>query len=161
MSQNRMEAGGAASELEAIKRSQAGVIEAVLVPRWYWWVVGILVIPLGVVADSHQRVATAVVAVVVALVIAVVSVAMITGAYRGARVHPATLGTAGALYIVGFVLLVVGASLVVAFSLQASGSRFPGTIGTVVAAALLIFGGPLLMASLRRSMVGRSTAEPR
>ena len=156
MSQNRMETSGAAGELEAIKRSQAGVIDAVLVPRWYWWVVGVLLVPLGVAADSHQRVATAVIAVVVALIIAAVSVAMITGAYRGARIHPATLGTAGALYIVGFITLVVGASLVVAFSLQAGHGPFPGTIGTLVAAALLIIGGPILMASLRRSMLERS-----
>src|SRR6476660_1754724 len=156
MSQNRMESSGAAGELEAIKRSQARVIDAVLVPRWYWWVVGVLLVPLGVAADSHQRVATAVIAVVVALIIAVVSVAMITGAYRGARIHPATLGTAGALNIVGFVFLVVGASLVVAFSIQAAKGPFPGTIGTLVAAALLIVGGPILMASLRRSMMERS-----
>jgi uncharacterized membrane protein len=156
MSHNRLETSGAAGELEAIKRSQAGVIDAVLVPRWYWWVVGILLVPLGVAADSHQRVATAVIAVVVALIIAAVSVAMITGTYRGARIHPATLGTAGALYILGFIVLVVGASLVVAFSLQAGHGPFPGTIGTLVAAALLIIGGPILMASLRRSMMERS-----
>jgi drug/metabolite transporter (DMT)-like permease len=116
-----------------------------------------LIVALGVVADSHQRVATAVVAVVVALIIAAVTVAMITGAYRGARIHPVTLGTAGALYIVGFIALVVGASLVVAFSLQAGHGPFPGTIGTLVAAALLIVGGPILMASLRRSMMERAT----
>ena len=52
-------------------------LKAVLVPRWYWWVVGVLVVPIGVAADSHQRVATAVVAVVSALVIAAVSVAMV------------------------------------------------------------------------------------
>ena len=156
MSQDRLETSGAAGELEAIKRSQARVIDAVLVPRWYWWVVGVLLVPLGVAADSHQRVATAVIAVVVAVIIAVVSVAMITGAYRGARIHPATLGTAGALYIVGFISLVVGASLVVAFSIQAAKGPFPGTIGTLVAAALLIIGGPILMASLRRSMMARS-----
>ena len=156
MSHNRLETSGAAGELEAIKRSQAGVIDAVLVPRWYWWVVGILLVPLGVAADSHQRVATAVIAVVVALIIAAVSVAMITGAYRGARIHPATLGTAGALYIAGFVFLVVGASLVVAFSIQAAKGPFPGTSGTLVAAGLLIVGGPILMSSLRRSMAGRS-----
>ena len=156
MSQDRLEASGAAGELDAIKKSQAGAIEAVLVPRWYWWVVGILVVPIGLAADSHQRVATAMVAVAAALVIAAVSVAMITGAYRGARIHPATLGAAGSLYIVGFILLVVGAALVIAFSLQAAGNRFPGTIGTVVTAVLLIVGGPILMASLRRSMVERS-----
>jgi hypothetical protein len=161
MNEQRLETKDAARELAEIERRQAGVIGAVLVPRWYWWVVGLVVVPLGVVADSHQRTATAVVAVVVALVIALVSGWMVTGVYRGARIHPATLGTAGPLYIVGFVWLVVGVTLVVAFSLQAAGYRYPGTIGTIVAAAMLIVGGPILMSSLRRAMVARSAAAPK
>lgn len=156
MSEERLGAGDAAKELAEIESRQAGVIQAVLVPRWYWWVVGVLLVPLGVVADSHQRVATAVVAIAVALMIAALSVWMITGAYRGARIHPATLGSAGSLYIVGFVWLVVGVTLVVAFGLQALGNSYPGTIGTILAAAMLIVGGPLLMARLRRAMAGRS-----
>jgi hypothetical protein len=96
--------------------------------------------------------------VVVALVIAALSVWMVTGAYPGARIHPTTLGQAGTLYIVGFVWMVVGISLVVAFGLQAAGIAYPATIGTVLAAALLIVGGPILMSRLRRSMVERSAA---
>jgi hypothetical protein len=57
---------------------------------------------------------------------------------------------------VGFVWVVVGVSLVVAFALQAAGVAYPGTIGTVLAAVMLIVGGPVLMARLRRSMVARS-----
>ncbi len=156
MSEQRLDAGDAANELTEINRRQAGVIDAVLVPGWYWWVVGVLLIPIGVAADSHQRTATAVVAVLVALIIAGLSVWMVSGAYPGARVHPATLGTPGALYIVGFVWLVVGASLVVAFGLQAASVAYPATIGTALAAVMLIVGGPLLMSRLRRSMVARS-----
>jgi hypothetical protein len=156
MSQQRLEAGDAAMELEEINKRQVGVIDAVLIPRWYWWIVGILLVPIGVAADSHQRTATAVVAVVIALVIAGLSVWMISGAYPGARVHPATLGAPGTLYIVGFVWLVVGVSLVVAFGLQAAGVAYPATIGTALAAVMLIAGGPILMSRLRRSMVARA-----
>jgi len=157
MSDERLEAGDAAAELAEINRRQAGVIDAVLVPRWYWWVIGLLLVPIGLAADSHQRTATAVVAVLMALLIAGISVWMISGAYPGARVHPATLGGAGALYIVGFVWVVVGVSLVVAFGLQAAGVAYPATIGTVLAALMLIGGGPVLMSRLRRSMVARSS----
>ncbi|HXC76656.1 MAG TPA: hypothetical protein VNU19_06350, partial [Candidatus Acidoferrum sp.] len=110
-------------------------------------------------ADSHQRTATAVVAVVIAVVIAGLSIWMISGAYPGARIHPATLGPAGALYIVGFVWLVVGVSLVVAFGLQAAGVVYPATIGTVLAAVMLIGGGPILMSRLRRTMVTRTAGD--
>jgi hypothetical protein len=156
MSEQRLEAGDAAAELAEINRRQAGVIDAVLVPRWYWWVVGLLLLPIGLLVDAHQRTATAVVAVVVALVIAGISVWMISGAYPGARVHPATLGGAGALYIVGFIWVVVGVSLVVAFGLQAAGVAYPAMIGTALAALMLVLGGPMLMSRLRRSMVARS-----
>jgi len=153
MNEQRIESSEAANELAEIQRRQAGVIDAVLVPRWYWWVVGLLLVPLGAVADSHQRLATAIVAVTVAVVIAAVSVWMITGAYRGARIHAATLGTAGSLYIVGFIWVVVGVSLVFAFSWQAAGYAYPGTLGTIIAAAMLIVGGPILMGRIRRAMV--------
>jgi hypothetical protein len=156
MSEERLEVGDAARELAEIEKRQAGVIDAVLIPRWYWWAVGVLIVPIGFAADSHQRTATAIVAVAMALVIAGLSVWMISGAYPGARIHPATLGSAGALYIVGFVWLVVGVSLAVAFGLQAAGVAYPGTIGTVLAAVMLIGGGPMLMARLRRTMVARS-----
>jgi hypothetical protein len=157
MGEQRLEAGDAANELAEIQGQQAGVIDAVLVPGWYWWAVGLLIVPIGVAADSHQRAATALIAVVMALIIAALSVWMVSGAYPGARVHPSTLGSAGALYIVGFVWLVVGVSLVVAFGLQAARVGYPATIGTVLAAVMLIAGGPILMSRLRRSMVARSS----
>jgi hypothetical protein len=157
MNGQRLGAGDAARGLAEIGKGQVGVIDAVLVPRWYWWVVGFLILPIGVAADSHQRAAIAVVAVVIALTISALSVWMVSGAYAGARIHPATLGTPGALNIVGFVWLVVGASLAVAFGLQAMGVAYPATIGTGLAAVLLIGGGPVLMSRLRRSMVARST----
>jgi hypothetical protein len=156
MSEQRLEVGDAAAELAEINRRQAGVIDAVLVPRWYWWVVGLLLVPIGLAVDSHQTTATAVIAVLMALIIAGLSVWMISGVYTRARIHPATLGAPGSLFIVGFVWVVVGVSLVVAFALQAAGVAYPGTIGTVLAAVMLIVGGPVLMARLRRSMVARS-----
>jgi hypothetical protein len=158
---DRLESSDAASELAEIERRQAGVIETVLIPRWFWWVVGLLLIPIGVAADSHERTATAVTAITIALVVAALSIWMITGRYRGARIHPATLGSAGSLYLVGFVWLVVGVSLLVAFGLRAVGVSLPATIGTVLAAVLLIVGGPMLMSRLRKVMVQNSTAAPR
>jgi hypothetical protein len=159
--EQRLGAGDAVRELAEIEKQRSVLIEAVLVPRWYWWAVGLLVVPIGLAVDSHQRTATAVVAVLMALVIAGLSVWMISGAYAGARVHATTLGAAGTLYIVGFVWLVVGVSLVVAFGLQAAGAPYPATIGTALAAVMLIVGGPILMSRLRRSMVARSAAPVR
>jgi hypothetical protein len=158
MNEERMGSSDAAGELEEIMRRQATVIGAVLVPRWYWWAVGLLLIPLGVAADTHERRAAPIVVVVVALIIAALSVWMISGLYRGVRVHPATLGSAGALYIVGFVWLVVGTTLLVAFALQAERLPYPATLGTILAAAMLVVGGPMLMAHLGRVMSRGSSA---
>jgi hypothetical protein len=158
MNEQRIESSDAAGELAEINRRQAGVIEAVLVPRWYWWAVGLLLIPLGVAADLHDRRAAPIVVIAVAVTIAALTLWMITGAYRGARIHSSTLGSGGSLYIVGFVWLVVGTTLLFAFGLQFERMPYPGTLGTVLAAVMLIVGGPMLMARLRRSMVERSAA---
>jgi hypothetical protein len=153
MSEQRLEAYEAAKELAEIERRRAGVIDATLVPRWYWWAVGLLVIPLGAAADLHERRAAPLVAIVIALVIAALTVWMITGRYRGARIRPATLGSRGPLYIVGYVWLVVGTSLLVALGLQVERMPYPATLATILAAAMLIVGGPILMSSLRNAMV--------
>jgi hypothetical protein len=153
MNEQRMESSEAARELEEIQRRQAEVIEAVLVPRWYWWAVGLMLIPLGAAADLHERRAAPLVVITVAVIIAALTLWMIAGGYRGARIRPATLGSRGPLYIVGFVWLVVGTSLLVAFGLQVERMPYPATLATILAAAMLIVGGPILMSSLRNAMV--------
>jgi hypothetical protein len=71
------------------------------------------------------------------------------------KVEEALLGPRGAILIVGFVGLLVGGTLALAFALQAANVPNPATIGTVLCAVGLVFGGPVLMRRLRAVMQER------
>ena len=73
------------------------------------------------------------------------------------QVRGGLLGARGILLILGFVAVVVGASLAVAFSLQAAGVPGPALAGNAFGAACLVVGGPLLMGALRRIMLANRT----
>jgi len=131
------------------------VIEAVLVPRWYWWAVGAAMIVIGAAVDYRHTVVLAVAIPVAVIAIVTLTGGMIFGAYRHVRVRDAELlGGRGAVAIVGLVGLVMALTLGVGFGLRALGSHAPATIATVVGAAALVIGGPLLMRRLRQIMLG-------
>ena len=46
----------AAQSLADIGNRQASVIDAMLVPYWYWWTVAALTVVLGVAVDTHYQV---------------------------------------------------------------------------------------------------------
>jgi hypothetical protein len=142
----------AASALTEIGRRQAQVIDAVLVPVWYWWIVAAGMVAIGAAADYKQPAGI----VVAALVIAGLTTAMILGAYHRVRVRDADLLRGpGALLVVGTVWLIVGLTIGLAFGLRALGSPAPGTIATAGGGVALIVCGPRLMRRLRRIMMSR------
>jgi len=142
----------AASALAEIGRRQAQVIDAVLVPVWYWWIVAAGMVGIGAAADNKQPAGI----VAAALVIAGLTIAMILGASQRVRVRDADLlGGPGALLIVGAVWLIAGLTIGAAFGLRALGSPEPGTIATASGGAALVACGPRLMRRLRRIMMSR------
>jgi hypothetical protein len=144
----------AASALAAIHQHQAQVIDAVLVPGWYWAIIGVCMVAIGAAVDSHRTVALAATIPVAVLVIAGLTAAMIFGAYRHAQVRSQQLlGGRGAIEIVGFVWLVVGLTIGVAFGLRAAGAPLPATIATAIGGVALAAGGPFLMRRLRQLML--------
>ena len=145
----------AASALEDIAHTQGRVIDAVLVPAWYWWTVSAAMVVIGAAADYRHPVATATAISIAAAAVAALTGAMIFGAYRRVRVRDAALlGDRGALVIVGLVGLIVGFTLGLGFGLRALGSPAPATIAAAAGGALLVVTGPALMRYLRRIMRG-------
>jgi hypothetical protein len=150
----------AAAALEEIDQRQRQVIDQALVPRWFWWMVGVGMVAVGAVADTGQTRYIVAAAFTYALLVAAVSVWFIAGRAR-ARVHSELLGAQAAVAILAFVYVVVGLSLAVAFRLKAGHVAHPGTFGTLVGAVLVIAGGPMLMSVLRRIMLAKRATSMR
>jgi hypothetical protein len=146
----------AASALAEIGRRQGQVIEAVLIPGWYWWIVAAGMVGLGAAVDYRHAVVLAVTVPVFVIVIVALTARLTFGTYRRVRVRDADLlGTRGALLVVGTVWLSVGLTLACALGLRALGSPAPTTIATAAGGALLIVTGPWLMRRLRQLMLSR------
>ena len=128
------------------------VIEGTLVPSWYWWVVGILAVGLGVGMDSRDQAINEATAGIFAVGVSMLTVWIAFGGRRHVKVHDRLLGARGAGLIVGFVGLVVVGTLGLAFALQAADVPVAGTVATLACAIALIVGGPVLMRRLREMM---------
>jgi hypothetical protein len=146
------EAGAALSE---IGRREGEVIDAALVPPWFWWAVGAATVALGAVVDGRNAIAIALTAVAYASAVAVTTTWAILGGVRHVKVREAMLGPDGAVQIVAFVGIVVVGTITVAFALEALGVAQAATLATLACGAALVVGGPILMRRLRRVMARR------
>jgi hypothetical protein len=150
----------AAQALTEIGQRQEQVIEVSIVPSWYWWAVGVLMVVLAATVESRQPVA-------IGAGVAVFVVGLLWSTIRLIRrsvalVQPRNdlMRPEGVLAILGFVALILAASLPTAFALKAAGAAYPATIGVSAGAVVLVVGGPLLMRYLRKVM-RNSAGRPR
>jgi hypothetical protein len=145
----------AAQALAEIRQRQRQVIDLAMLPTWYWWIVAALVVGLSATVDAarHRPVVIGLAAGAFALGILGVTGRVVLGAWHRAQWRNQLLGGRGVLAIVGFVGLVVGTTLGTAFALQAAGVRGAATLASLVGAAVMITGGPVLTRVLRRLML--------
>jgi hypothetical protein len=145
----------AAAELAEIQRRQEQAIRAALVPVWYWWVMAAAIIAIGAARDSGDLVVQAITIPLAVLVMVVLTVAMIIGVRRRVKVHssiqPDDILAVAAIF--GMIVLVDGAIISIAATLQAAGFPYPVTIGCAAGAAVLVIVGPLVNHYLGRLML--------
>ena len=151
----------AARALADIQRHQQQVIDQATVPGWYWWAVGALMVVLAVGVDVRTRAALgAAVPVFVVGLLTPTGVAD-SGQFRQARLRNGLLDGTGVTAILGFVALIVGGTLGIAFALRAGGIRYPATLACLAGGIAMGLGGPVLMRALRRIMLGNRAGSPR
>ncbi len=146
---NAMKPAEARKALAEMERRQDQVIEGTLVPNWYWWAVALLAVGLGVGVDTRDPTAIAVTAGIFAVGVSLLTVWIAFGGRRHVKVHERLLGSRGAGLIVGFVWLVVGGTLGLAYVLEAANVEYAATLSTLACAIALVVGGPALMRRLR------------
>ena len=109
----------AARALAQIRDRQEQVINVTVVPAWYWWLVGGLIVALPAAIESREPVTIG-----IGVTVFVLGILGGTGwVVRGAlHVQPRNelLGGRGVMIILGFVALVLGITLAVAFGLEAA-----------------------------------------
>lgn len=146
------EAGDALRGLGEVAAARRAVVETVLVPNWYWWLVGALVVGIGAAADTRRPGVVVGVTVPAALLIAAATAWMIAGRGR-AQLSKDLLGPSFVVGLLAFIWILVGASLGLAFGLRAAGVGMPGLAGTLLCSLGLVVGGPVFMHRLRRNML--------
>jgi hypothetical protein len=146
----------AAEALAEIRQRQEQVIERALIPNWFWWSIGLLVLGFSAVVDAGSGWVLAVGTTAFVLGTCAAVGAMVVRGLRHAQPRSALVGGAGVLLILGFTAAVLAVTMVASFSLNALGAPYPGTLGAAVCAALMIGGGPFLTRRLRTAMLARA-----
>lgn len=151
----------AAQALAEIQRRQQQIIDLAAVPAWYWWAVGGLMVVLAAGVDIRRAAAVgAATAFFVAGLLAATGWGVVRP-FRHAQLRNGLLDTRGVLAILGFVAVVVGISLGIAYGLRAAGTPFPATLGCLAGGLVMGLGGPALTRVLRRIMLGNRTGAGR
>jgi hypothetical protein len=145
----------AAAELARIQQLQEQVIKTVLVPVWYWWVMGAGMVTIGAARDSHDPLVLAIAIPIAVLVMVGLTAWMIPECRRRVRLHSTNQPGPGATQAL-FALIVLVNVVTILTCVYLSGTQVssPLTIGYAAGAAVLVIGGPLLNAYVRKVRMG-------
>ena len=145
--------GEAADALAEIRRRQQQVIDRAIVPAWYWWAVGALMVVLAVGVDTRTHLALGITIPVFVVGLLGATGVAVRSQVLDARVHGGLLDGTAVIAILVFVALIVGGTLGIAFALRASGVSYPATIACAAGGVAMGLGGPVLNRQLRRIML--------
>jgi hypothetical protein len=156
-----LHSGDAAQALADIRRRQEQVIDQATVPVWYWWTVGALMVVLAVGVDIRTSASIGVAVPVFTVGLLSATAVAVRGQYSQARLRNGLLDGSGVAAILGFVALIVGGTLGIAFALRAAGVHYPATLACLAGGIAMGLGGPVLMRTLRRIMLGNRAGSRR
>jgi hypothetical protein len=142
----------ARAALDALDRDRLRVIDEIELPRWYWWGLALGWVALGFITDLKHAWATAAATLVFGAVHAGVAPRVASGRHRTQRLSVSAELAGANTFLLIIASLIALACLTIAGSLAASadGARHPVTIASMFVALLIVLGGPLLLASVRR-----------
>lgn len=151
----------AARALTEIGQRQEQVIRLAVIPNWYWWAIGVLMVAFAAAVDTRQRLVLGIGVTLFVVGVLATTARVVYRGVRSAQLRNDLLGERGVLAILSFVAVIVGVSLAVAFTLQAFRVSHPATIGVSVTAVMLVVGGPMLMRYLKGLMLANRTGSGR
>jgi hypothetical protein len=151
----------ARAALDAIERSRREVIAEIDMPTWYWWGLALGWIGLGVVTDLRHPWLTAAATLAFGAVHAAVSQLVVGGRHRTTQlsVRAEVAGLWTPFVVIAGLLGLAALTIAGAIAASADDARHPVTISSIVVAVVIVFGGPRLMAAIRRR-AARSSSMP-
>jgi hypothetical protein len=152
-------ASDARSALTTVEYSRQQVIAEIDMPVWYWLGLAAGWIGMGVVTDIGPGWLALAAAPVFGAVHAAVAHKVLSGRRRSPRlsVRADLAGAHIPALVVGFLVALVGVTIVAGLLIDADEARHPATIASVIAAVAVALGGPESMAAVRR----RASRNPR
>jgi len=151
----------AAGALTEIARRRAQVVTLTIVPTWFWWAIAVLMVGFGFAVEVRRPLVTGIATAVFVVGVVVVTGRLVLGVVGRAHPRHDLFDPAGVLAVLGFVAATLAVSLPTSFALKAAGFGYPATAGVLLAAIVMVVGGPLLMRYLRRRMLDNPEGGPR
>jgi hypothetical protein len=147
--------------LSSIDQRRQQVIAEIDVPSWYWFALAAGWIGLGALANYGPPWASIVGTVAFGAAHASVAPRVLSGRHGSSRlsVRSDLVSRRVPALVVGFLLLMTVLTVALALIANADGARNPALLASVVVAALVLTGGPCLMAAVRRHAERRARAE--
>jgi hypothetical protein len=138
--------------LRSIEERRREVIAEIDMPRWYWWGLALGWIGLGFVTDLGHPWVTAAATLAFGAVHSGVASHVLSGRHRSSQlsVRADVAGPSVAVVVIGFLLGLAAVTVALAVLAEADGARHPVTAASIVVAVAVLFGGPTLMAAVRR-----------
>jgi hypothetical protein len=146
---SRVEAGRALDEV-AVRRRQ--IVAEIDVPAWYWWGLALGWIGLGVVTVLGNAWVIVGATIAFGALHSSVAARVIDGRHRSRQlsVRADLVSRHVRSLVIGFLVVLVAATIVIALVADALGAPQPALIASVVIAIAVLLGGPQLMAVVRR-----------
>jgi hypothetical protein len=137
--------------LHEVERGRQRVIDQIGMPSWYWWGLAACWIGLGVLNDVANAWVVGVATITFGAVHSAVSQRLLAGRRRtsGVKVRAEVAGRRTPLIVFGFLIALAGVTVAAGVAAYADGAEHPGTIASVLVAALILLGGPRVMAAIR------------
>ena len=138
--------------LRSIEERRRQVIAEIDMPRWYWWGLALGWIGLGFVTDLGHPWVTAAATLAFGAVHSGVASHVLSGRHRSSQlsVRADVAGPSVAAVVIGFLLGLAAVTVALAVLAEADGAGHPVTAASIVVAVAVLFGGPTLMAAVRR-----------
>jgi hypothetical protein len=145
-------AADARSALDTIDLRRRQVVAEIDIPAWYWWGLALGWIGLGILADLANPWVSLAATFLFGAAHAAAAQRVLDGRHGSGQVRPHHDVVSRHLrtLVIGFLLVMVAATVGLALLAEADGARHPAIMASVVVAIAVLCGGPRLVDVVRR-----------